>query len=838
MIFTSIVQDNSMNKITIWKFGFLALICTAIAVLFLFGNLAMNRSVRCDAVEREALSIDVDEEHFPDDVFRGWILDPANLNGAGSDGVLTAEELEGITEIQRRGSSDSMISDLTGIEYFTALQSLNVPYNSLTSLDLRANTELMYVNCSYNRLTDLKVSGLAKIRALWCEFNYLPSLDLSGIDALETIYCRHNLLTAIDFSQNTNLIFIETFDNLLTEIDVSMLKNLEFLHIDLNRLTRLDMSGNLNLKGGGFVVRNNDMRELILPSIPGFTVFYDDFAEQDPITGYDTVEWFSDDGYTQPVTGDVEAQGQTLYARRVVNDYSIVFSANGGSDAPATIAAKYDQTVSLPEQEPTRRGYTFKGWREDIYGDSTVYTAGQEVKNLAGKTQGEKITLYAQWEANKYSVRFEKGADDASGSMEALQTQYGKSTPLPENGFTRTDYDFVGWSLTQDGEVYLSDRQSVYNLTDEDGGEIVLYAVWERSAEFIRRPYKQQLDEAFAGFSEEQYFAEDWDSLVSVYQSADRKLISAGKSELTMERVLSNGKEEMKAIKDEAARVEEVREGWNNEFSEVLQAINAPPIAFGQGERMYNAAKSGLEKSLPQMLESYSILTNEDSRAQAAYQAGQLIQEQTAKLNEFIVAGEWLVRADKYASAALRDVRSALLSEYQSVLRDYALLSEEDQSYISKDVLEALGERLRISEAKANAVAALNEQFEQYSEQDYSPAQWEKLSQVLAANIAAAESADNEAVLNKIIVDNSEQMDNVPTKEEEAAQNPDGPSDGDGDSSDGEILPPDGGTNPPSEPSEPSPSKKGVWIAVSIGAAVVVIAAIVVAVLVIRKKRR
>lgn len=172
MIFTSIVQDNSMNKITIWKFGFLALICTAIAVLFLFGNLAMNRSVRCDAVEREALSIDVDEEHFPDDVFRGWILDPANLNGAGSDGVLTAEELEGITEIQRRGSSDSMISDLTGIEYFTALQSLNVPYNSLTSLDLRANTELMYVNCSYNRLTDLKVSGLAKIRALWCEFNY------------------------------------------------------------------------------------------------------------------------------------------------------------------------------------------------------------------------------------------------------------------------------------------------------------------------------------------------------------------------------------------------------------------------------------------------------------------------------------------------------------------------------------------------------------------------------------------------------------------------------------------------------------------------------------------
>lgn len=37
--------------------------------------------------------ITVDENHFPDPVFRQWILDEKNLNGAGADGVLTAEEI-------------------------------------------------------------------------------------------------------------------------------------------------------------------------------------------------------------------------------------------------------------------------------------------------------------------------------------------------------------------------------------------------------------------------------------------------------------------------------------------------------------------------------------------------------------------------------------------------------------------------------------------------------------------------------------------------------------------------------------------------------------------------
>lgn len=43
--------------------------------------------------------ISVDDLHFPDAVFREWILDPSNLSGAGEDGVLTQQELASIETI-------------------------------------------------------------------------------------------------------------------------------------------------------------------------------------------------------------------------------------------------------------------------------------------------------------------------------------------------------------------------------------------------------------------------------------------------------------------------------------------------------------------------------------------------------------------------------------------------------------------------------------------------------------------------------------------------------------------------------------------------------------------
>ena len=95
------------------------------------------------------------------------------------------------------------ISDLTGIEGFTALTYLNCNGNELTSLDVSSNTALTAMDCGSNQLTSLDVSSNTSLTTLDCDNNSLTSLDLSS--ALTSLYCRHNSFTILDVSANTAL---------------------------------------------------------------------------------------------------------------------------------------------------------------------------------------------------------------------------------------------------------------------------------------------------------------------------------------------------------------------------------------------------------------------------------------------------------------------------------------------------------------------------------------------------------------------------------------------------------------------------------------------------------
>lgn len=278
--------------------------------------------------------LEISAQNFPDANFRAWLTNPANLNGAGADGTLSAEELAAVTKLDLSGQN---IADLTGIEHFTALESLNVSNNRLTTLDMRANTRLRYLYCATNFLTSLDVTRCAELIDLNCERNQLTTLDLSGNPKLQQLYCRHNFLSALDVSHNLELVFIETFDNQLTQFDASMLKKLRFLHIDYNRLTELDMSHNPVLEGNGFVAANNWLNRLTLPNIPDFPVEAEVFLEQNPRTGYDRTEWYYDQGYTRPIGEKdvIMATGQTVYARWVPNPYTVYYRANGGTGSSA-----------------------------------------------------------------------------------------------------------------------------------------------------------------------------------------------------------------------------------------------------------------------------------------------------------------------------------------------------------------------------------------------------------------------------------------------------------------------------------------------------------------------
>jgi Leucine-rich repeat (LRR) protein len=183
----------------------------------------------------------IDATNFPDENFRNYLL----AQDYGSDGVLTAEEIAGITYIN---VAMKFISDMTGIEHFTALTKLDCFANHyITTLDVSHNTALTDLQCHNNQLTALDVSHNTALRSLYCSYNQLTALDVSNNTALTYLYCSSNQLTTLDVSNNTKLTSLECYYNQLTALDVSHSTALTNLGCSSNQLTALDVSNNTAL---------------------------------------------------------------------------------------------------------------------------------------------------------------------------------------------------------------------------------------------------------------------------------------------------------------------------------------------------------------------------------------------------------------------------------------------------------------------------------------------------------------------------------------------------------------------------------------------------------------
>ncbi len=72
------------------------------------------------------------------------------------------------------------ISDLTGIEDFGFLETLNCASNTLTSLDVTENLNLANLFCSNNQLTSLSFANSGSYDTIDCSNNLLTSLDMTG----------------------------------------------------------------------------------------------------------------------------------------------------------------------------------------------------------------------------------------------------------------------------------------------------------------------------------------------------------------------------------------------------------------------------------------------------------------------------------------------------------------------------------------------------------------------------------------------------------------------------------------------------------------------------------
>ncbi|MDP7531105.1 MAG: hypothetical protein QF816_05870, partial [Candidatus Scalindua sp.] len=108
-------------------------------------------------------TLNAQNTYVPDDKFEQALID-LGYDTTLDDYVLTAN-ISGVTELD---VSNKEISDLTGIEAFTALTVLKIYDNKLTSLDVSKNTALNELQCWKNQLTSLDVSNNTALTGLWC----------------------------------------------------------------------------------------------------------------------------------------------------------------------------------------------------------------------------------------------------------------------------------------------------------------------------------------------------------------------------------------------------------------------------------------------------------------------------------------------------------------------------------------------------------------------------------------------------------------------------------------------------------------------------------------------
>lgn len=230
----------------------------------IFGNFTQNPNLLCIQVDDAAFST---EKWIAKDAAAAYSTEACPVNSAytlipdpnfekaliakgidkdGINGKVMTASISGIRQLSLYNNVDK-ITDLTGIEDFTALESLDCSNNSLTSLNLSKNVKLQGLDCSYNKLTTLDFSANTALTSLSAYNNLLTSINVSKNTALKSFAVSTNKLTTLDISKNEALTGINFSINELTNIDFAKNVNLTSVSISDNKLTTVDFSKNLQI---------------------------------------------------------------------------------------------------------------------------------------------------------------------------------------------------------------------------------------------------------------------------------------------------------------------------------------------------------------------------------------------------------------------------------------------------------------------------------------------------------------------------------------------------------------------------------------------------------------
>lgn len=136
-----------------------------------------------------------------------------------------------------------------------------------------------------------------------------------------------------------------------------------------------------------------------------------------------TREGYTFIGWDKAIPATMPAENMTLTAQWSINQYTITFDTDGGSDI-ASITQDYGTAITAPA-DPNKTGYTFAGWDTEI---PTTMPAGD-------------MTIKANWAVNQYTISFDT---DGGSTIDPITQGYGTDITAPAAP-TKTGYTFAGW---------------------------------------------------------------------------------------------------------------------------------------------------------------------------------------------------------------------------------------------------------------------------------------------------------------------------------------------------------------------------------------------------------
>lgn len=221
------------------------------------------------------------------------------LINLGYDAVLDGQVLTAnINNVTSLNLNFKNISDLTGIEDFTALRNLDCSVTPLAYMNLTQNLNLEYLSCYNNQLTSIDLSQNLALNWLDISDNLLTTLDVSQNTNLVEFRCYNNQISSLDVSQNTKLKNLRFQNNRVTgTMDLSQHSFLNYLDCRNNKLYSLNVKNgnNIYFYAAGFNVNNN-------PNLTCIEVDDSTWAANNWSSHIDSIASFSNNCFSNTVT--------------------------------------------------------------------------------------------------------------------------------------------------------------------------------------------------------------------------------------------------------------------------------------------------------------------------------------------------------------------------------------------------------------------------------------------------------------------------------------------------------------------------------------------------------